>query len=115
MIVVVDECVPDVVADALEGASVELVRVSRLAPSTPDTDVLRIAVDRDAVALTLDRDFGDLVFRDARPHTGVVLVRLRRMTDLDRAIRVVALFDDRAARLSEAFTVLSNTGIRIRE
>lgn len=115
MIVVVDECVPDVVADALESASLEVVRVSRLAPSAPDTDVLGITFERGAVLVTFDKDFGDLVFRDARRHTGVVLVRLRRMTDQDRAKQVVALFAERATRLAGAFTVLSNTGVRVRQ
>ncbi|MCB9680863.1 MAG: DUF5615 family PIN-like protein [Alphaproteobacteria bacterium] len=104
----------NVVADALEAAALEVVRVSRLAPSTPDTDVLRIAVDREAVLLTCDKDVGDLGFRDARSHAGDVLVRLRRRTDQERATRVVALFEEQASRLADAFTVLSNTGVRIR-
>jgi len=53
----------------------------------------------------------DLVYLDGRAHTGVVLARMRRLTDEERAAQVVHLFQENGEQRSGAFTVLSNSGV----
>jgi predicted nuclease of predicted toxin-antitoxin system len=50
--------------------------VVELEPSIPDDVVLARANEAEAILLTADRDFGELVFRQCRVTTGVVLIRL---------------------------------------
>lgn len=45
-------------------------------PRLPDEDILAFAVRDDRIVITNDKDFGELVFRDRRPHRGVILLRL---------------------------------------
>ena len=42
-----------------------------------DNTVLSIAVRESRVILTRDTDFGELIYREKRPHAGVILLRLR--------------------------------------
>ncbi len=42
-----------------------------------DERILELAINTKRIILTYDTDFGDLVFRDRKPHGGIVLVRLR--------------------------------------
>ena len=80
----------------------------------PDTDVLAIAVNRQALLLTQDKDFGELIFRRGLPHAGIVLIRLVGLAPADRAQLVSDLIRDHAIELADAFTVVSDSGVRIR-
>ncbi len=79
-----------------------------------DADVLAIAVNRQAVLLTQDKDFGELVFRRSLPHMGIVLIRLVGLAPADRAQLIGELIRDHGGELAHAFTVVSDSGVRIR-
>jgi len=71
-----DESVERPVVDRLRQDNHDVVFVAELAPSITDDDVLRDANDRNAVLVTADKDFSELVFRQGAVHAGVVLLRL---------------------------------------
>ena len=48
-----------------------------------DSEVLALAVREDRILITSDRDFGDMVVRQRRPHRGVILFRLGDYAELD--------------------------------
>lgn len=79
-----------------------------------DPDVLAIAASHQAVLLTQDKDFGELVFRLRMQHRGIVLIRLIGMTFADRAELVANAINNHQSELPTAFTVVSNSGVRIR-
>ena len=54
-----------------------------------DRVVLTIAHDVGRILITNDRDFGELVFRQRRPHAGAILFRLTA-TDLPSTIARLA-------------------------
>lgn len=45
-------------------------------PSASDAEVLAIAFKRNALLITEDKDFGELVFRFQKPHKGILLIRI---------------------------------------
>jgi len=51
--------------------------VSRPPRGRPDDVVLALATEEMRILLTNDRDFGELVFRQQLPHSGVLLLRLK--------------------------------------
>jgi len=51
--------------------------VSRPPRGRPDDLVLALATEEKRILLTNDRDFGELIFRQQHPHSGVVLLRLK--------------------------------------
>jgi len=82
-------------------------------PGTPDFEVLAIAYQEQRILVTEDRDFGELVFRQRRPHSGVVYLRLPPMeldAKLDRLDRVLRDYGDRL----DQFIVITPYRIRIR-
>jgi predicted nuclease of predicted toxin-antitoxin system len=55
----------------------DVTRIGRDHPrGLPDDEVLRIAHSEQRVLITNDRDFGELVFRQKYPHSGVIYFRL---------------------------------------
>ena len=89
--------------------------VSELFPSISDQDVLQYALNEHAVLITNDKDFGDLVTRQAMPHHGIILLRLRKTPGSEKAKIVAEIVDKHGEELISGFTVISQHSIRIRK
>jgi len=77
-----------------------------------DRQILAIAYGEQRIALTNDKDFGDLVFRDRLPHAGVILFRLGYVPiDVRVALLRQALLDH--ADHIDHFIVISPGGSRV--
>lgn len=50
--------------------------VREYTPGLPDSEVLAIARHEQRILITNDRDFGELIFRQILPHSGVIYFRL---------------------------------------
>ena len=58
-----DESVERQIVEALRGAGHDVLSVAESEPGMPDDEVLALATRKRAVLVTLDTDFGELVFR----------------------------------------------------
>src|SRR4051812_31752904 len=76
MILLADESVDPPIVERLRQDGHDIVYIAELSPSIADDQVLQEANSRNALLLTEDKDFGELVYRLGRVHAGVVLVRL---------------------------------------
>ncbi len=96
----------------LDGYDVEY--VAELAPGITDDEVLGRANEDGRLLVTVDKDFGELVFRLGRVATGVLLLRLSGLSPRDKAILVSKALDEHAGEMPAAFTVVSPGLVRIR-
>ena len=110
------------VVDAGVGTSVErllrelghpTVAVRDVDPHLPDVEVLALARQHTAIVLTMDQDFGDLVFKERLPHHGVLLLRLDEATGPERAAVVRLILEHHAAELPGRFAVFQHGRLRI--
>ena len=60
----------------LEATGHDVKSVRALDPSMPDTDILAIAAREGRMVVTMDKDFGELVYRSGELHAGVLLLRM---------------------------------------
>ena len=111
---VADEGVDRPIVLALRAAGHHVTWIAEQAPRMPDPEVLRLASEGDAVLLTNDKDFGELVFRRRLHTSGVVLLRLAGLPNEVKAAAVVAAIDVYAERLIRAFAVIEPSAVRIR-
>ncbi|MFK7925783.1 MAG: DUF5615 family PIN-like protein [Bacteroidia bacterium] len=79
-----------------------------------DDEVLEIANKESRVLITRDKDFGELVYRMNRLHSGVVLIRLEGLKPQEKAIIVHKVIDKYQEELATAFTVIQPNLVRIR-
>ncbi len=79
-----------------------------------DDEVLQEANDRDALLVTADKDFGELVYRRGSIHAGVILLRLTGLSNEAKADIAAEVFPHRAAELNGAFSVISPGFLRVR-
>jgi predicted nuclease of predicted toxin-antitoxin system len=111
---VADECVLEAIIDRLRADGHAVYSIRETSGGATDPDVLTIAVNQQAVLLTQDKDFGELVFRLKQTHCGIVLIRLAGMTFAERAELVATVITNHQSELPRAFTVISSNGVRIR-
>lgn len=114
MKLVADEGIDRHCIQALRVAGHDVLWFVEHAPGADDTVVLDAASKRNAVLLTLDKDFGHLVYTQGRAHSGVILMRLPDHEPRMRAAQLVAILAKHGEDMPGAFTVITVTGVRIR-
>ncbi len=72
----VDECTGPKVAVWLRAQGHDVFSVYDQARGVSDDEVIRRAFAERRILITNDKDFGEKVYREGRPHHGVVLLRL---------------------------------------
>lgn len=81
-----------------------------------DEDVLAMAYHENRILLTNDRDFGELIFRQQLPHSGIILFRLApNDADIDlRKKRLQHVLTNYTDQLHH-FLVVTQKSVRIRK
>jgi len=82
-------------------------------PSITDETVLDIACENDALLITEDKDFGELVFRLHLPHHGILLIRIEERAQKISSV-AQAIFNYYAEMLNK-FSVINEKKLRIKE
>lgn len=111
---IADEGVDAQIVSRLRSEGHQVWYVAEMLSGASDTIVLDIANREQAVLLTADKDFGDLVFRQRRVSHGVLLLRLHGLTPEEKADLVTAVVRAHPIRLTRAFTVVTRQKVRIR-
>jgi len=110
----IDECVDANLATLLRESGHDVVYMSEVAPRTADREVLNLAARENRLLLTEDKDFGDLVFRQARSVPGLVLVRIDPSRRLRKGTRLLAAIDRFGDTLFGRYTVIEDARFRSR-
>jgi predicted nuclease of predicted toxin-antitoxin system len=108
----VDECTGPAVAHWLEQQGHDVFSVYDQARGIDDDKVIEIAQAEARILITNDRGFGEKVFRERRPHHGVVFLRLANERSANK-IRVLAqLISLHGDAVANHFVVVTDTRVR---
>lgn len=107
----VDRCAGRRLADWLRGQGHDVVESSALGPDPGDRALLERAATEDRILVTIDTDFGELVYVQDVPHAGLV-----RLPDVPAARRIVLMAEvlERHRQALETRAVVTVRGGRIR-
>ena len=109
-----DENIPASSVKRLRDAGLDVFYVHEKCKGAADREVLTLALEQSRVLLTLDRDFGQLVFKHGIPAScGVVYFRLIPVAPNELADVLLRLLKD-GAQLSGMFTVCDKEYVRQR-
>jgi predicted nuclease of predicted toxin-antitoxin system len=108
----VDECTGPAVAQWLRGQAHDACCVYEVARGASDAVLLAQAVAEDRILVTNDSDFGEMVFRERRPHCGIVLLRLQDERSSAKIAALQRLLAQYADQLGGAFAVVTERHIR---
>lgn len=77
--------------------------------------VLACAVEEQRILITNDRDFGELIFRQHLPHTGMILSRLKNSKDITEKLHWLEILLHTHKHDLHEYIVVTQHGVRIRK
>ena len=80
----------------------------------PDQEIIRLAALEKRIIVTMDKDFGALVYRLRKPAAGIVLIRMAVEQRQSKWLRLKKLIDKYADRLPGHFVVINIDKFRFR-
>lgn len=92
----------------------DVTSVRDLDPRMKDRDILQLAVEEQFVVITMDKDFGELVYREGLSHVGIVLFRMEDATGHEKAAVLHTLLTQYADKIQGHFCVYQNGRLRVR-
>jgi predicted nuclease of predicted toxin-antitoxin system len=84
-------------------------------PRMKDEDIIRIAASEDRMVITMDKDFGELVYHSLLQHSGVLLLRLENATALEKLQVVRNILLTYSDQIKNCFCVFQSNKFRIRK
>ena len=108
----VDECTGPAVARWLRARQHEVFSVYDQARGATDEEIIRKAFDEGRILVTNDKDFGELIYRERRPHKGVILLRLEDERTPNKIEVIRNLLQSHGERLGNQFVVVTEQQVR---
>jgi predicted nuclease of predicted toxin-antitoxin system len=108
----VDECAGPAVAEWLQTQGHEVFSVYDSARGMEDEKIVQKAYEENWILITTDKDFGEQVYRERKPHRGIVLMRLsdeRAKVKIKVLSQLLASYAD---RLPDQFVVVTEEKVR---
>jgi predicted nuclease of predicted toxin-antitoxin system len=112
--ILVDVSAGQAVADAIRHLGHDTQFVRDRDPKMPDTNILTWAVGEQRLVVTMDKDFGELVYRSGQPHAGVLLLRLEAARTAEKVRVVTDILTTYGNQLPGHFAVYQDGRLRIR-
>ena len=102
------------VQNLLESRGFDVVSMLDIDRSATDESILNIAAAQNRMVVTMDKDFGELVFRSGQSHSGVLLLRLEDANGDEKAAIMELILEKHQTDLTRNFCVFQNNRLRIR-
>ncbi len=84
-------------------------------PQMEDAAILALANEENRIVITMDKDFGELIFNGKHSMFGVLLLRLEAATGLEKLHIVQEIFQHHSASLPLHFCVYQNGKLRVKK
>ena len=88
--------------------------VREIDPRMEDEEIIRTAVSENRMVVTMDKDFGELVYHSSMAHCGVLLLRLENANGLEKLKIVKHIIENYSSQIKNCFCVFQNDKFRIR-
>jgi predicted nuclease of predicted toxin-antitoxin system len=109
----VDECTGPAVARWLRDEQEhEVFSVYDEARGAEDDELIEKAFAENWILITNDKDFGEKVFRERRPHRGIVFLRLENERAANKIEVLRRLLEGYAEQLADRFVVVTEAQVR---
>ena len=112
--IVIDVGVGKVIEEWLSQQEYNTIAISKVNPEMTDYDIIQMANKEDAIIITMDKDFGELVFKTYLPHKGILLLRLDDAVSEEKLSAIQNILPDYLAQIQNHFSVYQNGKLRIR-
>ena len=88
--------------------------IRKLDPRMPDDEILKLATRENRMVLTMDKDFGELVFSSNFSHAGILILRLEDFNSAQKVNVVQKIMQQYQTKIIGKFCVYKDNKLRIR-
>jgi predicted nuclease of predicted toxin-antitoxin system len=81
----------------------------------PDKEIIRLAALENRIVITMDKDFGELVYHSGMDHCGILLLRLEDATSSEKRQVIDEILTKHADNIKNNFCVYQNKKFRFRK
>lgn len=108
----VDESTGPRVAAWLVSQGHDVVSIYDSARGAADENIVQMAFTEDRILITNDKDFGEKVYRDRKPHRGTILLRLDDEGAASKINALEHLLENYSNQITGKFVVVTDTRVR---
>jgi len=83
-------------------------------PRAKDSEVLHLAVAENRMVITMDKDFGELVYNSGKAHSGVLILRLEDANGAQKIMTLQKILSEHADKMENKFCVFQHGRLRIK-
>lgn len=112
---IMDESVDLRLKSCFAKGTMTVLSIAREHPGLNDDEVLALAYNKDAVLITEDKDFGDIIFRLKKNHAGILLLRLAGVPLEEKIALINNFLKEHLDKVKNSMSVLSENSVRIRK
>lgn len=112
---IVDECTGFLVANWLRELGYQVFSVYEEARGAIDKKLLEKAVAENWIIITNDLDFANKIYRESRPHRGVIFLHLENQLAANKIETIARLLTTYPELISDRFVVITETQVRFTE
>ena len=112
--IVIDIGVGRTIEEWISLQNFEIISIRKINHEMPDSDILKLAIQEKALIITMDKDFGELVYKHFSFHHGVLLLRLEDAVSEEKLSVIQNIFPLRYLQIRNNFCVYQNGKLRIR-
>lgn len=109
----VDECAGPSIAAWLVSLGHDVYSVFDESQGMTDEDVLSKAYSEERILITNDKDFGEMIFRERRPHRGVIFLRLADERSANKIAVLEKILNSHSGRIEDRFVTVTQNKVRI--
>jgi predicted nuclease of predicted toxin-antitoxin system len=112
---VIDVGVGRIIETWLAEQNFSVFAIRSLNPEMADTEIIEFADREDAIIISMDKDFGELIFKNKIQHKGILLLRLEDAVAEEKLAVIQNIFPEHLSDIKNKFAVYQNGKLRIRE
>jgi predicted nuclease of predicted toxin-antitoxin system len=109
----VDECTGPRVAHLLSQKGHDVFSVYEEARGSDDNWIINKANKENRIIITVDKDFGKLVFRKGKSHKGIILLRLEKQRAENKINKIDELLKNYSDKIKDNFIAVTEDAVRI--
>jgi predicted nuclease of predicted toxin-antitoxin system len=99
----------------LKNSKYDVKTIRDIDPRMSDVEILKIAWSEKRLLITMDKDFGELVYKSKWPHSGVLLLRLEDERSEVKIKVVEKILENHSSKIIRKFSVFKDDKLRIRK
>ena len=111
---VIDVGVGRSIEEWLASQNFKVLAIASINPEMKDFEIIQLANHEDGIIVTMDKDFGELVFKNNKTHKGILLLRLDDAVSEEKLAAIQNIIPEYLGKLKNNFSVYQNGKLRTR-